>query len=53
MFVLIDTFNKKNLSRHRTYEAAEKANAKFQAAVKRANGKDSYIPTRIKDETKH
>lgn len=34
-------------SRHRTVEAAIKADEKLQRAVKRANGKNCYLPTRI------
>jgi len=47
MYVLVDTFNNKLISRHRTEAAAGRACEKFQRAVKRANGKDSYIPTKI------
>jgi len=57
MYALIDTFNGYHyddgqvlggiISRHRTVAAAEKANARHQRAVKRANGRTSYIPTAI------
>jgi uncharacterized membrane-anchored protein YitT (DUF2179 family) len=47
MHVLIDTFNSKLISKHRTEAAAIIANEKFQRAVKKSNGKDSYIPTKI------
>ncbi len=52
MYVLFDTFNSKPISRHRTIKAAVKADIRFQRAVKRANGKSSYIPTQIREETK-
>lgn len=48
MYALVSPFlNNKVLSRHRSLIAAAKANDKFQRAVKRANGRDSYIPTRV------
>jgi len=52
MFVLFDTFNNQVVSRHRSIEAAEKADVRFQRAIKKANGKSSYIPTQIREETK-
>jgi hypothetical protein len=52
MYVLFDTFNKKIISRHRSMKAAVEANVRFQRAVKRANGKSSYIPTEIKEQPK-
>lgn len=47
MFHLIDTFNKKHLSAHRTEEAADEAQIANQRAVRRANGTNSYVPTDI------
>ena len=54
MIALINTFNEIGndsigtvISLHRTMDAAEKKSAKFQADVRRANGANSYIPTRI------
>lgn len=58
VFLLVNTFNgHKNTngtydrvlveSVHRTYEAADRADAKLQAGVKRANGQGSYLPTLI------
>lgn len=47
MYALYDTFNNRIVSRHRTVEAACKADSKLQRAVKRANGSSSYLPTRI------
>ncbi len=41
--VLIDTFNDKQLSHHRTIEAAISARKRHLKAVKRANGKDSFL----------
>ena len=35
------------LSKHRSIEAAERANAALQRATKRGNGASSYLPTRI------
>lgn len=35
------------ISRHQTQEAAEQAQARHQRAVRRANGDQSYIPTRV------
>lgn len=49
MYKLIDTFNNCTISRHRTVEAAVKADIRFQRAVKRANGTNSYIPTIVVD----
>ena len=52
MFELYDTFNGHTISRHRSIEAAVKADRKFQRAVKRANGDSSYIPTQIREDGK-
>jgi hypothetical protein len=41
--ILTDTFNGRELSRHRTIAAAVKAEKKHAAAWRRANGRDSYI----------
>lgn len=45
MFKLKDTFNDCTISRHKTVDAAAKAHIAHDRAVKRHNGKDSYIPT--------
>jgi hypothetical protein len=45
MIALIDTFNNKVVSTHRTVAAAESAADKLQSSVKRANGSSSYLPT--------
>ncbi len=44
MFKLIDTFNERPISRHRSLDAAVKAKARHSLAVRRANGASSYIP---------
>ena len=58
MFIVVDTMHADDrhlgqaLRRHFTLEAAQKSMAKIQRAVKRANGKDSYLPMIIV-ETDH
>lgn len=49
LYVVMDTFNDKEVSRHRTLAAAVKADDRFRRAVRRANGSGSYIPTAILD----
>lgn len=44
---IYDTFNRVIISNHRSLRAAVLAERKFSRAVKRANGSNSYIPTRI------
>jgi hypothetical protein len=44
---IYDTFNRCTISNHRSLRAAVLAERKFNRAVKRANGSNSYIPTRI------
>jgi len=44
---IYDTFNRCTVSNHRSLRAAILAERKFSRAVKRANGSNSYIPTRI------
>jgi hypothetical protein len=46
-FTLFDTFNSHPVSHHKTLRAAVLAQMKHSKAVKRANGPNSYIPTRI------
>jgi hypothetical protein len=36
------------VSMHRTWGAAERADAKLQRAVKRGHGRDAYLPTWIR-----
>ena len=43
MFTLTDTFNGVIISRHRTLERAVRAERRHLAAVRRANGKNSYL----------
>lgn len=43
MIVLNDTFNGHEISRHRTLEAAVRAQMRHIRAVKRANGQNSYL----------
>ncbi|MCC5871525.1 MAG: hypothetical protein JJU22_03935 [Gammaproteobacteria bacterium] len=49
LYVVMDTFNDQAISRHRTLEAAVRADDRFRRAVRRANGPTSYIPTVILD----
>ena len=46
-FTLHDTFNGGTVSRHRSIETAVRASLRFSRAVKRSNGQNSFIPTRI------
>ena len=46
-FTLHDTFNDRTISVHRSIKTAVRASYRFSRAVKRANGKDSFIPTTI------
>lgn len=48
-FILFDTFNDRVISRHRTLINACKAQRRHAVAVRRANGRDSYIPTEIRN----
>jgi hypothetical protein len=43
MYTLTDTFNGCTISRHRTLEAAIRAQRRHLAAVRRANGSNSYL----------
>lgn len=49
MITLYDTFNRRRISRHRTLEAAVRADRKLQRAVRRANGATSYLPTEYRN----
>ena len=59
MFALINTFHKSVrhtgiiISRHHTEAAAENAAERHARAVRRANGRDSYVPTTIKIVPRH
>lgn len=46
-YTLLDTFNDRVISRHRTLEAAVRAEIKHDKAVKKHNGQSCYIPTAI------
>ena len=46
-FTIHDTFNGGTVSVHRSIETAVRASLRFHRAVKRANGQNSFIPTRI------
>ena len=48
MFAILDTFNNKIVSRHRTVRAASEANDRFQRAIRRNNGQSSYIPVDLR-----
>lgn len=47
MFTLLDTFNDKELSTHRTLAAAATAQVRHSARVRRANGPNSYLTYRV------
>lgn len=47
LYRVLDTFNDRTVSHHRTVDAAVRSEAKFLRAVRRSNGQSSYIPTRI------
>ena len=49
MYILRDTFNDCTISRHRTLEAAVKADRAHGAMIRKANGSSSYIPTSIRN----
>lgn len=46
-FTLNDNFNFRTISAHRSIKTAVCASYRFLRAVRRANGKDSFIPTQI------
>jgi hypothetical protein len=47
MIILTDSFNSVTISRHRTVDAAVRAQRAHARAVARRNGRGSYIPTSI------
>ena len=47
MYLLRDTFGDYTISRHRTIEAAVKADKAHGRMIRKANGQSSYIPTSI------
>ena len=46
-FRIYDTFNRNPISTHRSLKAVVIAEDKFSRAIRRRNGGNSYIPTRI------
>lgn len=46
-FILIDTFNNLEISRHKSLRGATRAKLRHALAVRRRCGQDAYIPTRI------
>lgn len=59
MYALINTMNRVPgdsigavLSRHRTVEAAKRADTQIQRRVKRGHGQNSYLPTAIVELTR-
>jgi hypothetical protein len=46
-FTLNDKFNDRTVSAHRSIKTAVRASYRFSGAVRRANGKHSFIPTQI------
>jgi hypothetical protein len=51
MITLIDSFNNVIISKHRNRYNAVKAMHKHIKAVKKANGKDSYLTYEIRDSS--
>ncbi len=52
VILLTDTFNKVVISRHKTVLAAERARRRHLKAVRRANGRDSYLSYSITSNTR-
>lgn len=50
MYRLFDTFSNCTISRHRTLEAAARADKRHQRMIRRANGQSSYIPTAYRND---
>jgi hypothetical protein len=48
MYAIYDTFNDRIVSRHRTIDAAIKADQRLQRSVKQSNGATSYLPTELR-----
>jgi len=48
MFTLTDTFNKTLVSRHRTAQAAVRAQRKHLSDIRRRNGENSYLTYAIR-----
>lgn len=47
LYRLYDTFNRRVISNHKSLRTAVIASSKFSRAVRRINGQNSWIPTRI------
>ena len=52
MYLLLDTFNHRVISRHRTLRTAFAGERYFASLVARKNSKGSYIPTAIRRKSK-
>ncbi|WP_411887361.1 hypothetical protein [Hydrocarboniphaga effusa] len=50
MYQLIDTFNDRTISQHRSIEAAARADLAHGRRIKRVHGSSSYIPTAIRKD---
>ena len=53
MITLTDTFNNRTISRHRTVEAAVKAQRKHARAIRRRNGPGSYLTYSVTDDDRN
>jgi hypothetical protein len=51
MITLRETFNNRTISTHRTLLAAVRAQRKHVAAVRKANGRSTYLPYEFLDKT--
>ena len=51
MITLVDTFNGVTLSRHRTLDAAIRAQRRHLASVRRHNGPNSYLTYEFRDDS--
>lgn len=47
VYIVRDTFNQRVVSRHYSVAAAIRAERAFLRAVRRANGRNSYLPTEV------
>ena len=47
MFKLIDCFNNRTISRHRTLDAAVKAKMRYSKQLRKIYGTSSYLPMKI------
>jgi len=51
MITLIDTFNDRQISKHRTVAAAVEARGKHSRMIRKTNGQSSYVPYSIRCES--